>query len=238
MPATDDLAANLAAVRARISAAALAAGRDPAAVALLAVSKAQPAARVRALAGAGQRAFGENYPQEALPKIDACANLGLDWHFIGQLQANKTRAVAERFAWVHSLDRIRLAERLNAQRPAGSPPLQVLVQVNVSAEPQKGGIDPDELPALARAVAALPRLALRGLMCIPAAERDAVLQRAPYRRLRELRDRVRDSLGAGGEAFDQLSMGMSDDLEAAVAEGATIVRVGTALFGTRLGPRG
>jgi hypothetical protein len=238
MPATDDLAANIAAVRARISAAALAAGRDPAAVALLAVSKAQAAVRVRALAGAGQRAFGENYPQEALPKIDACADLGLDWHFIGQLQANKTRAVAERFAWVHSLDRIRLAERLSAQRPAGSPPLQVLVQVNVSAEPQKGGIDPDELPALARAIAALPRLALRGLMCIPAADREPGHQRAPYRELRELRDRVRDSLGAQGQAFDQLSMGMSDDLEAAIAEGATIVRIGTALFGTRPGAHG
>ena len=229
MPATDDLAANFDAVRARIAAAARACGRDPAAVALLAVSKAQAAARIRALASAGQRAFGENYPQEAAAKIEACDDLGLEWHFIGQLQANKTRVVAERFDWVHSLDRIRLAERLSAQRPAGSPPLQVLLQVNVSAEPQKGGVEPAELPALARAVAALPKLALRGLMCIPAPARDPAAQRAPYQALRALRDRLRAELGP----LDQLSMGMSDDLEAAIAEGATIVRVGTALFGSR-----
>jgi pyridoxal phosphate enzyme (YggS family) len=233
MPATDDLAATLAAVRARIAAAALAAGRDPRAVALLAVSKAQSAARVRALAGKGQRAFGENYPQEALPKIEACADLGLDWHFIGQLQANKARGVAERFAWVHSLDRIKVAERLDAARPAGLPPLQVLLQVNVSAEPQKGGVVPAELLALARAVVALPRLALRGLMCIPAPQRDAALQRAPYRALRLLGEQLRAEIGAEAAACDQLSMGMSDDLEAAIAEGATLVRVGTALFGSR-----
>lgn len=233
MPATDDLAANLGTVRARIAAAARASGRDPAAVTLLAVSKGQPAARVRVLAGKGQHAFGENYPQDAATKIEACTELGLEWHFIGQLQANKTRAVAERFAWVHSLDRLRLAERLDAQRPAGAAPLQVLLQVNVSAEPQKGGVAPAELVALARAVVALPRLALRGLMCIPAPDRSPALQRAPYLALRELRDRLRDELGASAGALDQLSMGMSGDLEAAIAEGATIVRVGTALFGER-----
>lgn len=233
MPATDELAANLARVRARIAAATQAAGRDPGAIALLAVSKAQPTARVRALAGKGQHAFGENYPQEGAAKIEACAGLGLEWHFIGQLQANKTRAVAERFDWVHSLDRIRVAERLSAQRPSDAAPLQVLLQVNVSVEPQKGGVDPAELLTLARAVAALPRLALRGLMCIPAPGRDPAAQRAPYRALRELRDRLCIELGADAPALDQLSMGMSDDLEAAIAEGATIVRVGTALFGGR-----
>lgn len=235
MPATDELAANFAVVRARIAAAALACGRDPGAVALLAVSKGQTAARIRRLAGAGQRAFGENYPQEALPKIEACADLRLGWHFVGQLQANKTRVVAERFTWVHSLDRLRLAERLDAQRPADAPPLQVLLQVNVSAEPQKGGVEPGELHALARAVAMLPRLALRGLMCIPAPSQDPLAQRAPYRALRQLHDELRKALEdtSSASAFDQLSMGMSDDLEAAVAEGATIVRIGTALFGTR-----
>lgn len=237
MPATDDLAANFAAVRARIAAAALACGRDPGAVALLAVSKAQPAARVRALAGKGQRAFGENYPQEGLPKIEACTELDLEWHFIGQLQANKARAVAAGFGWVHSLDRLRLAERLSAQRAASAAPLQVLLQVNLSAEPQKGGVAPAELPALARAVVALPRLVLRGLMCIPAPDRDPARQRVPYRALRllcdELRDRLRAELGADAPVLDQLSMGMSDDLETAIAEGATIVRVGTALFGKR-----
>jgi hypothetical protein len=233
MPATDDLALNLAAVRARIAAAANAAGRAPDAVALLAVSKAQPALRVRALAGQGQRAFGENYPQEALPKIEACADLGLDWHFIGQLQANKAAAVAERFGWVHSVDRLRLAERLSARRPPGLPPLQVLLQVNVSAEPQKGGVAPAELVALARAVVVLPRLALRGLMCIPLPTRDPQRQRGPYRALRELGAQLRKELGAAAAGCDQLSMGMSDDLEAAIAEGATLVRVGTALFGVR-----
>jgi pyridoxal phosphate enzyme (YggS family) len=233
MPATDDLAANFVAVRARIAAAARAAGREPNAVALLAVSKAQPVLRIRALAGQGQRAFGENYPQEALAKIEACADLGLEWHFIGQLQANKAGAVAERFGWVHSLDRVRLAERLSARRPATLPPLQVLLQVNVSAEPQKGGVAPGQLLALARAVVALPRLALRGLMCIPAAQRGPDEQRAPYRALRLLGAQLRAELGAAGASCDQLSMGMSDDLEAAVAEGATLVRVGTALFGVR-----
>lgn len=233
MPATDDLAANFGAVHSRITAAAHAAGRDPATVALLAVSKAQPAVRVRALAGEGQRAFGENYPQEALPKIEACGDLDLEWHFIGQLQANKTRVIAERFGWVHSVDRIRLAERLSAQRPAGSPPLQVLLQVNVSAEPQKGGVEPDGLAALACAVATLPRLALRGLMCIPAPQREPAARRAPYRTLRELRDRLQADFGDELGTLDQLSMGMSEDLDAAVAEGATLVRIGTALFGAR-----
>jgi pyridoxal phosphate enzyme (YggS family) len=222
--------AGLEAVRERIARAARAAGRDPAQITLLAVSKTQSAERVRAAADAGQREFGENYVQEALGKIDALADLpGLAWHFIGQLQANKTREVAERFAWVHTVDRERTAARLSAQRPFHAPPLQVLLQVRLADEAGKGGVEPAELADLARAVAALPRLKLRGLMCIPSPVRDPEAQRLPFRRLRELRD----GLNQEGLRLDSLSMGMSDDLEAAVAEGATIVRVGTAVFGPR-----
>lgn len=219
-------------VLARIAQAAARAGRDPASVRLLAVSKQQPESMVRAAAAAGQREFGENYVQEGADKVDALADVpGLVWHFIGQLQANKTREVAARFAWVHTVDRERIASRLSAQRPHHAPPLQVLLQVRLADEAGKGGVAPTEVPALATAVAALPRLQLRGLMCIPPPAADLEAQRAPFRRLRELLE----TLNSAGHRLDTLSMGMSDDLEAAVLEGATIVRVGTAIFGRRAG---
>ncbi|WP_298597488.1 YggS family pyridoxal phosphate-dependent enzyme [Zoogloea sp.] len=213
----------------RIARAAEAAGRNAAEVRLLAVSKTWPADRVREAAAAGQRAFGENYVQEGAEKVDALAALGLEWHFIGPLQSNKTRLVANRFAWVHSIDRLKIAERLSAQRDVHLPPLEVCIQVNVSGEASKSGVAPAELPALAHAVAGLPRLRLRGLMAIPEPTSDVAVQRARFAALRELRDR----LNAGGLALDTLSMGMSDDLEAAIAEGSTMVRVGTAIFGSR-----
>ena len=213
----------------RIARAAEAAGRNAAEVRLLAVSKTWPADSVREAAAAGQRAFGENYVQEGAEKVDALAALGLEWHFIGPLQSNKTRLVANRFAWVHSIDRLKIAERLSAQRDVHLPPLAVCIQVNVSGEASKSGVAPDELPALAHAVAALPRLRLRGLMAIPEPTSDVALQRARFAALRALRDR----LNAEGLALDTLSMGMSDDLEAAIAEGSTMVRVGTAIFGSR-----
>lgn len=213
----------------RIARAAEAAGRDAAEVRLLAVSKTWPADSVREAVAAGQRAFGENYVQEGAEKVDALAALGLEWHFIGPLQSNKTRLVANRFAWVHSIDRLKIAERLSAQRDPHLPPLDVCIQVNVSGEASKSGVAPAELPALAQAVAALPRLRLRGLMAIPEPTSDVAVQRARFAALRELRDR----LNAGGLALDTLSMGMSDDLEAAIAEGSTMVRVGTAIFGSR-----
>ncbi len=217
-------------VRARIAAAARAAGRDPAAVRLLAVSKTFGAPELAALAARGQRDFGENYLQEALPKIDALAadHPGLCWHFIGPLQSNKTRDIAARFDWVHSVDRLSVAQRLSRQRE-GRAPLQLCLQVNVSGETSKSGVDAAQLPALALAVAALPNLRLRGLMCIPAPQGDPAAQRAPFARLRVLLQQLRDL----GLDVDTLSMGMSADLEAAVAEGATIVRVGSALFGAR-----
>jgi pyridoxal phosphate enzyme (YggS family) len=213
----------------RIALAAESAGRNPAEVMLLAVSKQQPAELVRAATAAGQRDFGENYVREGVAKTAALADLPLTWHFIGQLQGNKTREVAEHFQWVHTVDRARIAERLSAQRPPQAPPLNVLLQVSLVDEPGKGGVTAAELPALAAAVARLPRLQLRGLMCIPPPAPDLEAQRAPFRRLRELRDQ----LNAAGHRLDTLSMGMSDDLEAAVLEGATIVRVGTAIFGQR-----
>lgn len=213
----------------RIARAAEAAGRDAAEVRLLAVSKTWPADSVREAAAAGQRAFGENYVQEGAEKVDALAGLGLEWHFIGPLQSNKTRLVANRFVWVHSIDRLKIAERLSAQRDAHLPPLEVCIQVNVSGEASKSGVAPGELPALARAVAGLPRLRLRGLMAIPEPTSDVALQRARFATLRQLRDQ----LNADGLALDTLSMGMSDDLEAAIAEGSTMVRVGTAIFGSR-----
>ena len=223
------IAANLQGVTARIARAAAAAGRDPSAIALVAVSKTFPAGCVAEARAAGQRAFGENYVQEALAKQAALADGSLEWHFIGPIQSNKTRAIAEHFAWVHSVDRLKIAERLDAARPAGLPPLNVLLQVNADAEDTKSGVAPDELAALAQAVARLPRLALRGLMCIPRPAADFEAQRRPFARLRGLRD----ALAAGGLALDTLSMGMSADLEAAVAEGSTLVRVGTAIFGAR-----
>ncbi len=200
-------------------------------VTLLAVGKAVPVARLREAYAVGQRGFAENYVQEAVAKVAALADLRgeIEWHFIGPLQGNKTRAVAETFDWVHSLDRLKLAERLAEQRPASLPPLQLCLQVNVSGEASKGGVAPEALPALARAVAALPQLQLRGLMSIPAPSPAFEAQRAAHRRLRELLEALR----ADGLALDTLSMGMSDDLEAAVVEGATMVRVGTAIFGAR-----
>ena len=223
------IAENLQGVTARIARAAAAAGRDPSAITLVAVSKTFPAGCVAEARAAGQRAFGENYVQEALAKQSALADGSLEWHFIGPIQSNKTRAIAEHFAWVHSVDRLKIAERLDAARPAGLPPLNVLLQVNADAEDTKSGVAPDELAALAKAVARLPRLALRGLMCIPRPAADFEAQRRPFARLRGLRD----ALAAGGLALDTLSMGMSADLEAAVAEGSTLVRVGTAIFGER-----
>lgn len=203
--------------------------RPSGSVQLLAVSKTQPVAAIAALGAAGQSAFGENYAQEALDKIATLATLGLEWHFIGPLQANKTRVVAERFAWVHSVDRLKIAERLSVQRPIELPPLNICLQVNIDREPAKHGLDPSEVAAVARAVAALPNLRLRGLMAIPAPVADFAAQRRPLARLRELQE----SLNSAGLALDTLSMGMSDDLEAAIAEGATWVRIGTALFGPR-----
>lgn len=225
------IADNLARVRARIASACDRAGRPVQSVTLLAVSKTFPAEAVRAAHAAGQRAFGENYVQEGVAKVEALADLrdGLEWHFIGPLQANKTRAVAERFDWVHTVDRLRIAERLAAQRPPGREPLSVCLQVNVSGEATKSGVAPAELPALARAVAAVPGLALRGLMAIPEPTEGEAAQREAHRALR----RLFDALRAGGLPLDTLSMGMSADLEAAILEGATVVRVGSALFGAR-----
>lgn len=223
------IAARLDAVRARIDDAARRAGRNPADVKLLAVSKTWPAEAVREAAIAGQRAFGENYVQEGVDKVEALRALGLEWHFIGPLQSNKTRVVAEHFDWVHSIDRLKIAERLAEQRPAALPPLSVCLQVNVSGEATKSGVAPDAVEDLARRVAALPGLRLRGLMAIPAPAADFAAQRLPFRRLREIYEQLR----AGGLPLDTLSMGMSHDLEAAIAEGATLVRVGTAIFGER-----
>ena len=217
---------------ARIAGAARAAGRPADEVRLLAVSKTWPAEAVRSAAAAGQQAFGENYVQEGVAKVEALAGLGLEWHFIGPLQSNKTRLVANHFAWVHSIDRLRIAQRLSEQRDVHLPPLQVCLQVNVSGEDSKSGVAPDELPALALAVAALPRLRLRGLMAIPEPTSDTALQRRRFAQLRQLCD----ALAAQGLVLDTLSMGMSDDLEAAIAEGSTMVRVGTAIFGARTYP--
>jgi hypothetical protein len=224
-------AENVALVRSRMAAAARNAGRDPTQVTLVAVSKAQPVEAVRAVHALGVRDFAENYPQEALPKIEACADQAPSWHFIGQLQSNKTRPVATHFAWVHSVDRLAIARRLNEQRPYHAPPLQVCLQVRLAPEPGKAGVTPDELEALAREVSRFERLKLRGLMCLPQPEREPEQQRLPFCRLRELRD----ALNRKGYMLDVLSMGMSDDFEAAIAEGATHVRIGTAIFGPRPG---
>ena len=225
------IADNLRAVHARIERAAQAAERSPDTIHLLAVSKTFPADDVRAAFAAGQRAFGENYVQESISKIEALADLRaqIEWHFIGPLQSNKTRPVAEHFDWVHSVDRLKIAQRLSEQRPDALPPLNVCLQVNVSGEASKSGATPDEAPALARAIAALPKLRLRGLMSIPEPADDLHAQREPHRILRTLFD----SLRAEGIMLDTMSMGMSSDLEAAVLEGATIVRIGTAIFGKR-----
>ena len=225
------IAANLQAVKNDIAAAAQQAGRTPGDVTLLAVSKTVSAGRVREAFDAGQRAFGENYVQEGVEKIAALDALRsqIQWHFIGPLQSNKTRTVAEQFDWVHAVDRLKIAERLSAQRPAGLPPLQVCIQVNISGEDTNSGVAPDEVPALARAIAALPHLRLRGLMAIPAPTADSDDQRRPFAALRALLDQLRQS----GLEVDTLSMGMSADMDAAIAEGATLVRIGTAIFGAR-----
>lgn len=221
--------ANLQAVLRRIATACLTAGRDPATVRLLAVSKTWPESALRAAAAAGQVAFGENYVQEGVAKVRALAGLGLEWHFIGPLQSNKTRPVAESFAWVHSVDRLKIAERLAEQRPPGLPPLQVCLQVNVSGEASKSGVAPEAAPALSRQIAALPGLRLRGLMAIPEPTEDMALARRRFASVK----RLYDELNQSGLALDTLSMGMSGDLEAAIFEGATMVRVGTAIFGER-----
>ncbi len=223
------MAANVVAVRNRIAAAALEAGRDPAAVTLVAVSKTQPAQAVTAVRLAGVTDFGENYVQEAAGKQPLVPREGTVWHFIGQLQANKTRVVATSFDWVHTLDRLRLAQRLSDQRPAEMEPLNVLLQVMLEPEPAKGGVAPEALAELAAEVANLPRLRLRGLMCIPPETSDPALARRRFGDLRALRD----GLNAAGHRLDALSMGMSGDFVPAILEGATHVRVGTALFGAR-----
>ena len=217
-------------VRSRIATAAAEAGRDPAGIRLIAASKTFDAAAVRDAHAAGQVDFGENYVQEALDKMGELGDLPLVWHFIGPIQSNKTRAIAEHFDWVHSVDRLKIAERLSAQRPASLPVLDVCLEVNISGEASKGGVSAEDLPALAQAVSRLPRLRLRGLMAIPAPSTDPLVQRAAFAAVR----RLYEALQGSGYALDTLSMGMSGDLEAAIAEGATMVRVGTALFGERV----
>lgn len=223
------IAANLQAVRDRITRAAHGAGRPPSAIALIAVTKTWPAETIAEAHACGQCGFGENQVQEALEKITRLAHLPLEWHFIGPIQSNKTRPIAEHFQWVHSIERTRIAARLNEARPEALPPLNVCIQVNVSGEGSKSGVAPGEEAALARAIAGLPRLKLRGLMAIPEPTPDTGLQHRRFALLRELKD----GLVAAGFALDTLSMGMSDDLEAAILEGATMVRVGTAIFGQR-----
>ncbi|MBU1285052.1 MAG: YggS family pyridoxal phosphate-dependent enzyme [Gammaproteobacteria bacterium] len=220
------IAENIAKVGVRIREAAQASQRDCATVGLLAVSKTKPAEAIRQAFAAGTRDFGENYLQEALEKQVELSDLPLTWHFIGPIQSNKTKPIAEHFAWVHSVDRLKIAQRLSDQRPAHLPALNICLQVNVSGEASKSGCNPDELPALAQAVTQLPNLCLRGLMTIPEPTDDPVEQRAAFARLRELQQDLNLDL-------DTLSMGMSHDLEAAIAEGATWVRIGTALFGAR-----
>lgn len=223
-------AARLQTVRGRIAEAARRAGRTADSVTLIGVSKLQPPAAIARLAACGQRDYGENYLQEALAKIDALRPQQLVWHFIGQLQSNKTRAVAEHFDWVHTVDRAKIAARLAEQRPFHAPPLAVCVQVSLGDEAGKGGVAPAELPALLELVAALPRLRLRGLMALPPAETEEARQRLWFAQLRELFEAAKRT----HPQLDTLSMGMSGDLEAAILEGATHVRVGTALFGERL----
>lgn len=220
----------LAKVTARIHQAATAAGRNPQTVQLIAVSKTQPAPALAAAYAWGQRAFGENYLQEALDKQLQLAHLpGIEWHFIGPIQSNKTRPIAEHFDWVHSVDRLKIAQRLHEQRPDSLPPLNLCVQVNIDDETTKSGISLEELPALVKAITPLSRLALRGLMAIPAATNDPAQQRAAFAKLRM----ALAQLNQQGYALDCLSMGMSGDMEAAIAEGATFVRVGTDIFGAR-----
>jgi hypothetical protein len=225
-------------VRDRIEHAARAAGRDPRQVTLVAVSKTFGADRVRQALAAGQHQFGENYLQEAATKMAeferTTAGQSVVWHFIGPIQSNKTRELAERFDWIQSLDRLKIAQRLSQQRPPERAPLNVLLEVNISGEATKHGVAPDALPELARQVASLARLRLRGLMAIPEPTADPARQRAGFARMRQLLEQLRRECAAGsGVDLDTLSMGMSDDMEAAIAEGSTMVRVGTAIFGAR-----
>ena len=231
------LAANLERVRARIRAAAAESGRSVDQITLVGASKGQSAASIRTALAAGLHDFGESYVQDALPKMAALAEApasgaSINWHFIGALQANKTRAVAESFTWVHGIDRLRIAARLSEQRPYHAAPLNVCVQVHIGAEGSKGGADPATVPQLLRDLRTLPRLKLRGLMCLPPPERDPARQRFWLHQLRQLFE----SVNADGAGLDTLSMGMSADLEAAVQEGATLVRIGTDLFGPRVAP--
>jgi PLP dependent protein len=228
-PLASNLSANLCALQQEIADCLRVAGRPPGAATLVAVSKGQAASRIRAAAGLGERHFGESYLQEAQLKIEQLRDLPLTWHFIGRIQANKTRTVAEQFDWVHGIDRLRIAERLSAQRPHYAPPLQACIQVNVDQDPGKGGVEIEAVEELATAVHALPRLELRGLMCILAEGRGHDADRSSFATLRSLRDR----LEARGLPLDTLSMGMSADFRAALLEGATMIRIGTALFGPR-----
>jgi hypothetical protein len=226
-----NMAQALASVTASIREAEQEFGRPEGSVALLAVSKGRSSAEVRAAADCGQRDFGENYAQEALPKIRALDDPRLSWHFIGPVQSNKTRDIALHFQWVHSVDRVRIARRLDAARPAGQPPLNVCIQMNIDGEDSKSGVEADGLHELAAAIAVLPQLRLRGLMTLPAPAREFDAQRRPFRRLRE----HLEELNRGGFGLDTLSMGTTDDMRAAIAEGATLVRIGTGVFGPRPG---
>lgn len=222
---------NLSSLSDLLNKSAIDAGRDPGTVRLLAVSKKQPLTKIREAAAAGQRDFGENIVQEGVEKIRELADLDLTWHFIGHLQSNKTRAVAENFDWVHTIDKLKTARRLSDQRPAGLPPLNVCVQINVDDEPSKSGIEPGDAVGLAAACVRLPNLRLRGLMCLPAIREGLEAQREPFATLRALAGDLRDH----DIDIDTLSMGMTADYRAAIFEGATIVRIGTALFGERPG---
>jgi pyridoxal phosphate enzyme (YggS family) len=220
---------NIEHIETQLALSAIQAGRDPGTVKLLAVSKKQPLSKILEAAAAGQRDFGENFVQEGIEKIEAAGRNDLVWHFIGHLQSNKTREVAESFDWVHSIDRRKIAQRLSEQRPAELPPLNVCIQVNVDAEASKSGVSPADVADLAEAISAMPGLKLRGLMCLPAIRDSLEEQRKPFRALRQLLE----ALNAEGMNLDTLSMGMSDDFDAAILEGATIVRIGTAVFGPR-----
>lgn len=222
-----ETATNLGVVRERITRAASVSGRDPGSITLVAVSKTRPAGKIREAINHQQVHFGENYLQEALEKIDALSRYRPVWHFIGPIQSNKTRDIAAHFDWVHSVDRYKIARRLSEQRPDNLPPLNICLQVNISRERSKAGVLPDDAAELVKEIGRLPRLQLRGLMAIPAAADTQEAQRRPFASLRQLRDRLNTG------TMDTLSMGMTDDLEAAIAEGATMVRVGTAIFGPR-----
>lgn len=223
------IVSNMQAVHTAIKQAALIAHRDASEISLLAVSKTIPADAVREAYNAGQQAFGENYLQEALDKMQELHGLPITWHFIGPIQSNKTRSIAENFGWVHSVDRLKIAERLSQQRPANLPPLNICLQINISGEASKGGVAPEDAPLLSATIAQLPRLKLRGLMAIPAPAEEISAQRLPFAKMRELMQQLNEA----GLQLDTLSMGMTHDLTAAVMEGATIVRIGTAIFGSR-----